>query len=195
MSHARQIADSTVLLIVTQTRQIGGRWHLAECRFTLVLMRPTYRIVPVVTVDRVLFRLTQNTGRPRGYRLRTNPETNAWHREAPCWKACQHVQVTSEPDYGLTYHIHHDCSARCRAVQETVARNASILGTSDERLRVLASDRQKSGEYLSDDGDALRALYGDDDRTVLRRGGSVPDRVVTVRPIGVARVRDTQSHG
>jgi hypothetical protein len=171
VSRARQLVDSTVLLIVTQTRQIGGRWHLAECRFSLVPLYPSHHLVPVVVTDRLLFRLTWDTGRPRGYRLRTNPETNAWHRGATCWTDCQHAQTETRND-GLSYHILYDCSARCRAVQETVSRNVVSLGTTDERLRVLAGRRRGTGRYVSDDGDTLRALYSDTDGSRVRRSNA-----------------------
>jgi hypothetical protein len=182
VSRARQIADSTVLLISMQTRQIGGRWHLAECRFTLVPLHPSHRIVSAIVTDRMLYRLSWRSGRPRGYRLRTIPETLVWHREATCWTDCQHVQADVRDD-GLTQHIQYDCSARCRAVQETVFRNAISLGTTDERLRNVASRRQETGRYVSDDGDTLRALYDDADGTGVRRDGAADRSRTTGRAI------------
>lgn len=158
LSRATQLADSTVLLVLTQTRRYGGRWHVAECAYSLIPLYPSHHNVTAIVTDRVLFRLSRNTGRPRGYRLRTVSETERWHREAPCWGICQHVQEPRTD--GLTYHIEQDCTARCSAVQETVARNAITLGTTEARIRDLAGRRQKSRRYVSDDGDTLRALYG-----------------------------------
>lgn len=182
MSRAIQIADSTVLLIASQTKLIGGRWHLAECRFTLVPLYPSHQIVSAILTDRVLYRLSRNTGRPRGYRLRTIPETGEWHREATCWSECQYVQGDVRPD-GLTDHILYNCGERCRAVQTTIARNAVSLGTTDERLRKLAGRRHETGRYLSDDGDTLRALYHDTDGPSVRRSRVVDRGRTTGRTV------------
>lgn len=178
MSRALQLLDSTVLLILSQTWRVRGRWHVAECEFLVRELRPSYRTVPPVITDSLVYRLSYDTGRPKGYRLMTVPELEAWHRDQACWQECGSLQEY-RPD-GLTYHIERNCAARCRAVQETIARNAVTLGTTEARIRTLAVRRHKSRRYRSDDGDDLRALYGLDRGGILRRD-RVRDRSGTAR--------------
>lgn len=178
MSRATQLLDSTALLILMQTWRLRGRWHVAECEFRITELRPSHQIVPVIVTDVLVYRLSYSTGRPKGYRLMTGPELSTWHREQACWQECTSVQEHRSD--GLTYHIERNCIGRCRAVQETIARNAITLGTTEARMRALAGRRHKSRRYCSDDGDDLRALYALDHGGLLRNGRA-GDRSSTAR--------------
>lgn len=168
MSRAVQIADSTVLLILNQRREDGSRWHVAECSFLVVTLYPGYQDLPCVITDDLIARLSAKTSHPRGYRLMTAPEIVAWHVQQRCWPRCQRVQIPR--DDGLPSHIRRECTARCRAIQDTIARNAVSLGVPESRLRKLAGSRHEIGRYLTDDGDTLRALYDGGGSVELRRG-------------------------
>lgn len=167
MSRAIQLLDSTVLMMVDQ-EQAYGRWHIGGCTFLVVSLSPSHHAVPGIVTDRMLYRLSRNTGRPRGYRSMTPEETARWHREQPCWTECQGVQQPEAP--GVTSHIDVNCSVRCRAVQDTIERNAVTLGATVTKLRTLADRRHRTRRYLSDgDTHAVHALYDGDNGT---RGGS-----------------------